>query len=131
MIKGVFIGLGVVIVLAIIPVVHFVGVPAGPFIAGYFGISAARDYPGTPVRKSLVFGLWLGGIVGVITVAAAAIVTVVGDFAYPFLLWGGVVIATFYYSSMSFLGAWYSELRAIERAVAADRATPAAGAPRR
>lgn len=127
MIKGVFVGLGVVALLALIPVVHFVGVPAGPFIAGYFGINAARDYPGTPVRKALVFGLWLGGIVGLITVVAATIVTVVGDFAYLFLLWGGAVVATFYYSSMSFLGAWYSELRAIERA----RSAPAADAPRR
>ena len=130
MIKGVFIGLGVVVLLALIPVVHFVGVPAGPFIAGYFGISSAKDYPGTPVRKSLVFGSWLGGIVGVVTVVAAIIVTLVGDFAYPLLLWGGVVVATFYYSSMSFLGAWYSELRAIERAAAASPA-PAAGSPRR
>ncbi len=117
--------------LALIPVVHFVGVPAGPFIAGYFGVNAARDYPGTPVRKALVFGLWLGGIVGVITIVAATIVTIVGDFAYPFLLWGGVVVATFYYTSMSFLGAWYSELRAIERAAAVSRPDPAASAPRR
>lgn len=130
MIKGVFIGLGVVALLALIPVVHFVGVPAGPFIAGYFGINAARDNPGTPVRKALVFGLWFGGIVGVVTIVAAVIVTVVGDFAYPFLLWGGVVVATFYYSSMSFLGAWYSELRAIERASAAAGPAASAGAPR-
>ena len=116
MIKGVFIGLGVVILLALIPIVHFVGVPAGPFIAGYFGINAARDHPGTPGRKSLAFGLWLGAVVGAITVVAAIVVTLVGDFAYPFLLWGGVVVATFYYSSMSGLGAWYSLLRAEERA---------------
>lgn len=115
MIKGVFIGLGVVIILAVIPVVHFVGVPAGPFIAGYFGINAARDYPGTPGRKALVFGLWLGAVVAVIVVVAAVLVAVLGNFAYPFLLWGGVVVATFYYASMSFLGAWYSLLRAEER----------------
>ncbi len=115
MIKGVLVGLGVVVVLAIIPVVHFIGVPFGPFIAGYFGINAARDHPGTPGRKAMAFGLWLGALVGVVVVIAAAIVTVVGDFAYPFLLWGGVVVATFYYASMSALGAWYSGLRAMER----------------
>lgn len=131
MIKGVFIGLGVVLILAIIPVVHFIGVPAGPFIAGYFGINAARDYPGVPGRKALVFGLWLGAIVGAITVLAAIIVTLIGDFAYPFLLWGGVAVATFYYASMSALGAWYSELRAIERARAATNPGPAVGAPHR
>ena len=131
MIKGVFIGLGVVVLLAIIPVVHFVGVPAGPFIAGYFGINAARDYPGTPGRKALAYGLWLGLVVGVITVVAAIGVTLAGDFAYPFLLWGGVVVVTFYYASMSFLGAWYSLLRAIERADPSTTPGAAAGAPRR
>ena len=131
MIKGVFIGLGVVIILALIPVVHFVGVPAGPFIAGYLGINAARDYPGTPGRKALAYGLWLGAIVGVITVVTAVVVTLAGDFAYPFLLWGGVVVVTFYYGSMSFLGAWYSLLRAMERAGPSTTPGPAVGAPRR
>ena len=117
--------------LAAIPVVHFLGVPFGPFLAGYFGINAARDYPGAPARKAMVFGLWLGAIVGVITVIAAIIVTMAGDFAYPFLLWGGVVVATFYYGSMSALGAWYSELRAIERSGPAANTEPDSGAPRR
>ncbi len=131
MVKGVFIGLGVVALLALIPVVHFVGVPAGPFIAGYFGINSASDYPGGPGQKALAFGLWLGGVVGVITVVTAVIVTLVGDFAYPFLLWGGVVVATFYYGSMSALGAWYAGLRAIERAAASASPGASAGAPRR
>ena len=123
MIKGVIVGLGVVLLLALIPVVHFIGVPFGPFIAGYFGVNAARDHPGTPGRKALAFGLWLGAAVGVVVVLAAVVVTIVGDFAYPFLLWGGVVVATFYYASMSALGAWYSGLRAAERASAQAPAT--------
>ena len=122
MVKGLFIGVAVVVLLAVIPVVHFAGIPAGPFIAGYFGINAARDYPGSPGRKALVYGIWMGALVLTVTVIAAVIVTVVGDFAYPFLLWGGVVVATFYYSSMSALGAWYAELRALEKEKAA--ATP-------
>ena len=122
MAKGLFVGLAIVLALAAIPVVHFVGIPAGPFIAGYFGINAARDYPGSPGRKALVYGIWMGALVLAMTLMAAIIVTVAGDFAYPFLLWGGVVVATFYYSSMSGLGAWYAELRAVEKAKAA--ATP-------
>ena len=125
MVKGLFVGLGVVIVLAVIPVVHFVGIPAGPFIAGYFGINAARDYPGSPGRKALAYGIWMGMVVGIITIVAAVIVTLVGDFAYPILLWGGVVVVTFYYCTMSGLGAWYAELRAIERA----RPVAAQGSP--
>ena len=116
MIKGVFVGLGVVILLALIPVVHFIGVPFGPFIAGYFGINAAKDRPGTPGRKALAFGLWLGGVMGGIAIVAAALVTVLVDFAYLWPMWGGVAVFTFYYGSMSALGAWYSGLRAEERA---------------
>ncbi len=125
MIKGVFIGLGVVILLAVIPVVHFVGVPAGPFIAGYFGINSTRVYSGTPGRKAFVYGLWLGVVVFVILLIAAALVTLLGDFAYPFLLWGGVVVVTFYYTTMSALGAWYSLLRFEER-VARQAPSPSA-----
>ena len=116
MIKGVFIGLGVVVVLAVIPVVHFVGVPAGPFIAGYFGINSAREHSGSPGRKAFAYGLWLGTIVFAMLLIAAVLVTLLGNFAYPLLLWGGVVVVTFYYSTMSALGAWYSLLRAEERA---------------
>ncbi len=131
MIKGVFIGLGVVVLLAAIPVVHFIGVPFGPFIAGYFGINAARDYPGTPGRKALAYGVWLGAVVGVIVLAAAVLVTMLGDFQYPLLLWGGAVVVTFYYGSMSALGAWYSGLRAAERAQPAAGPGPTASGPRR
>lgn len=129
MVKGLFVGLAVVVVLAVIPVVHFVGVPAGPFMAGYFGINAVRDNSGSPGRKALSYGIWMGVVVGVITTVAAAVVTAVGDFAYPILLWGGVVVATFYYSSMSALGAWYAELRAIEKAKTAALVQPP-GRPR-
>ena len=131
MVKGLFVGLAVVLVLAVIPVVHFVGIPAGPFIAGYFGINAARDYQGTPGRKALVFGIWMGALVGTATIVASVIVTLFGDFAYPFLLWGGVVVVTFYYSSMSALGAWYAELRAADKANVAASPRPAPSRPPR
>ena len=133
MVKGLFVGLMVVIVLAVIPVVHFLGIPFGPFIAGYLGINAARNHPGTPGRRAMSYGAWMAVVVAVVTAAAATIVTVVGDFAYPYLLWGGVVVAVFYYGSMSALGAWYSGLRAAERALASaapgQAATPRAGSP--
>ena len=130
MFKGLILGLVVVLVLAVIPVVHFVGVPAGPFIAGYIGINAARDHPGTPGRKALVYGIWMGVLVGAITVIAAVIVTLIGAFAYPYLLCGGVIVVTFYYSSMSALGAWYAELRAEDKAKASAPG-PAASRPGR
>ena len=70
-------------------------------------------------------------IVAVVTVAAATILTVVGNFAYPALLWGGVVVAVFYYGSMAALGAWYSVLRAAERARASTGAGQTAADLRR
>ncbi len=128
MVKGIIVGLGIVVLLAVIPVVHFFGIPFGPFIAGYFGINSVRENPDTPGRKALFYGIWMAVVIAVVTVLAAAIVTALGDFAYPYLLWGGVVIAVFYYGSMSALGAWYSGLRAAERArTSIGPGQPAAG----
>lgn len=130
MIKGLFVGLGVIVLLAVIPIVHFLGIPFGPFIAGYFGINAARESPGGPGRKALAYGTWMGVAVGVVTVIAATVVTVTGEFAYPFLLWGGVVVAIFYYSSMAALGAWYAGLKAAEQAAPATNQGPPGAGPR-
>ena len=132
MVKGLFVGIAIVVVLAVIPVVHFLGIPFGPFIAGYFGINAARDYPGSPGRRALVYGLWMAVVVAIVTAVAAALVTLAGNFAYPLLLWGGVIVAVFYYGSMSALGAWYAGLRAAEReAKASTGPAQAATGPRR
>ena len=111
MTKGVFIGFGIMIILALIPIVHIAGIPFGPFIGGYFGISAAHDSHGPPARKALVFGFWTGVLMlGVLAVAAGIANAVSG--VSPILLWGGVWVFTFYYASMAGLGAWYSELKA-------------------
>ena len=111
MIKGVFIGFGVIIILALIPIVPFAGIPFGPFIGGYYGISAARDSHGSPARKALTFGIWTGFLMLVVLAVAAAIATVLSG-VMPLLIWGGVWVFTFYYASMSGLGAWYAELKA-------------------
>ena len=44
MVKGVLIGFTIIIILAAIPIVHIVGIPFGPFIGGYYGISAVKEY---------------------------------------------------------------------------------------
>ena len=111
MIKGVFIGFGIMIVLALIPIVHIAGIPFGPFIGGYFGISAANDSRVSPGRKALEFGVWTGLLMLVVLAVAAGIANAVSGVS-PILLWGGVWLFTFYYGSMSGLGAWYSELKA-------------------
>ena len=111
MVKGVLIGFGIMIILALIPIVHFVGIPGGPFIAGYYGISAARDSTASPGRKALAFGVWTGVLIGLVLVISGAIVTSVTGVS-PILIWLAVWVMTFYYASMAGLGAWYSELKA-------------------
>jgi len=97
--------------LALIPIVHIAGIPFGPFIGGYFGISAATDSQGSPARKAMVFGVWTGVLILVVLAVAAGIANAVSGVA-PILLWVGVWVFTLYYASMSGLGAWYSELKA-------------------
>ncbi len=111
MVKGVLIGFGIIIVLALIPIVHIAGIPFGPFIGGYYGISSARDSQGSPGRKALVFGVWTGFLMLIVLAVAATFATVYSG-VMPLLIWGGVSIFTFYYASMSGLGAWYAELKA-------------------
>ncbi len=111
MIKGVLIGFAIIIILAIIPIVHIAGIPFGPFIGGYYGISSVRHDTTTPGRKALMFGLWTGVLMGIVLVISAIIATVVSG-VMPLLIWGGVWVFTFYYASMSGLGAWYAELKA-------------------
>ena len=111
MVKGVLIGFGIIIVLALVPIVHIAGIPFGPFIGGYYGITAARDNQASAGRKALVFGVWTGVLMLIVLVAAAFVATIIFDIM-PLLIWGGVSVFTFYYASMAGLGAWYSELKA-------------------
>ena len=110
MIKGVLIGFLIIIILAVIPIVHIAGIPFGPFIGGYYGISSVRDSTATPGRKALIFGIWTGLLMGIVLVISAIIATAVSG-VMPLLIWGGVWVFTFYYASMSGLGAWYAELK--------------------
>ena len=114
MIKGVLIGFGIMIVLALIPIVHIAGIPFGPFIGGYFGISAANDSRGSPGRKAMVFGAWTGLLMLVVFAISAGIVETSFDFErnIRIMMWASVWVFTLYFATMSGLGAWYSELKA-------------------
>ena len=74
MFKGVLISFGIIIILLPIPIVHIVGIPFGPFIGGYYGISAASDSTASSGRKALVFGLWTAVLMLVVFVITVAIV---------------------------------------------------------
>ena len=114
MIKGVFLAMGIMVLLALIPIVDFVGIPFGPFIGGYYGITVARSHGGSPAVKSVVFGSLLGLLVLLVLVLVAVALTVIIDLSQRFtwLLWIGVVVFTMYSASMAALGAWYRQLRA-------------------
>ena len=112
-VKGVLVGFGIMLLLALIPIVHFVGIPFGPFIGGYFGITAAGGYSPTPAKRALVFGGLLGLIMLVTTATSAVVLTILTDLN-PWLIWTPVVGFTFYTSSMGALGAMYSQLRAAQ-----------------
>ena len=114
MFKGVFVALGIMLILILIPIVDVVGIPFGAFIGAYYGISSARSQGGSFAFKSLLFGALLGLLVLLILVAVAASLTVSIDLNRQFiwLLWMAVVIFTLYTASMGALGAMYSQLRA-------------------
>ena len=113
MIKGVFVGFGIMLVLALIPIVHFVGIPFGPFIGGYFGITSAASYDGSHFTKALVFGSLLGALVLLVGSGVGMILTVATGLNVV-LVWIAVVTFTLYTVSMGSLGAMYSQLRAVE-----------------
>ena len=114
MIKGVFIALAIMVgcFLFIVPIVHFLAIGASPFIGGYIGISSARANPLSPVAKSITFGLLLAGMVLIISIPSAVVVTIVTDLGRFFwILWIGVAILAIYTASMSALGSMYAILK--------------------
>ncbi len=118
MVKGLLVGLGIMLVCPLIPIAHFVLVPASPFIAGYWGISFARTGQRHYAIEGLIYGVLLGLLVGLVAVAAALPLTALGllDRRFVVLLWIGVVVLTLYTGSMSAMGAMYSSLREQQRA---------------
>ena len=102
---------GIIIILALIPIVHIAGLPFGPFIGGYYGIASVGPIPGSTGRQALALGSILGVLILIPFLIGAVLVMVLSDFNVA-VLWFLVVVATFYYATMVALGAWYAGLRA-------------------
>ena len=112
MAKGVLIALGIMVVSALIPLVHFVAFPASPFIGGYIGINSASAHAGSPAAKSLIFGVLLGFVIFFVLALTAGVLTLVADLGrFLWLMWVGVFVLTLYTASMSGLGAMFSQLK--------------------
>ncbi len=114
MVKGVLVALGIIVVSFLIPIVHFVAVPASPFIGGYFGISYAGSHSGSYASQGLIFGALLGLVVLALSALVAGIIIVwVGPSQRILVvMWLGIGIFALYTTSMSALGAMYSRLKA-------------------
>jgi hypothetical protein len=124
MFKGVLVALGIIIVSALIPIVHFIALPASPFIGGYVGINYAGFNPERYAMKGLQFGSLLGLVVFIVAAATAGAVTFMVDPTQKVrvVMWIGVAVFTLYSGSMSTLGAMYSSLRSRPSSDAVDAA---------
>lgn len=113
MITGLMVGLGIMVVCLLIPIAHFVLVPASPFIAGYWGISFAPNPGRHYAMHGLIYGSLLGLLVGTVGVAVAfGIIALWGDDSrVRVLAWIGVLVFTLYTGSMATMGAMYAALR--------------------
>ena len=116
MIVGVLVGLAIMLGCFLIPIAHFVLAPAGPFIAGYWGIQYAPNRGRHYAVHGLMFGSLLGLLMGLILTAIAFIVTALySDPRVAVLAWLGVGVFTLYTGSMGTMGAMYSTLREQQR----------------
>ncbi len=113
MLKGVFVGVGIMIVAFLIPILHFISGPLGPFIAGYFAISFVPDRGEHYAVRSVKYGVGLGMVWALASGIAALLVTWLAgpSIKAQILMWIGVSVITLYTGSMATLGAMYATLR--------------------
>ena len=116
MIVGVLVGLAIILGCLVVPIAHFVLAPAGPFIAGYWGIQYAPNPGRHYALHGLIYGSLLGLLMGlVLTALAFLVMAMFKDSRIAALAWIGVGVFTLYTGSMGTMGAMYSTLRQQQR----------------
>ena len=114
LVSAVFVALGVTVLLLIIPVVHFISGPIGPFVGGFIAIGRWRSRPESAFSAGLAFGsaLWL------LLALVAAVVMVTLNFSTGAisggtgaLVIGAVVGGVFYIVILATAGAIVSASR--------------------
>ena len=116
MLVGVLVGLAIMLGCFLVPIAHFVLAPAGPFIAGYWGIQYAPNPGRHYALHGLIFGTLLGVLMGVIlSVLAFVVMSLFKDPRVAVLAWLGAGVFTLYTASMGTMGAMYSTLRQQQR----------------
>ena len=114
MTSAVFMALGITVLLLIIPVVHFVSGPVGPFVGGFIAIGRWSSRPESAFAAVLAFGfaLWLLlALVGVVVIVILAFATGVISGGTGALVIGAVVGGVFYITILATAGAIVSASR--------------------
>lgn len=116
MIVGVLVGLAIILGCFLIPIAHFVLVPASPFLAGYWGIQFSPNPGRHYALHGLIYGTSLGLLVGaILSGVAVLLIALFDDPRIIVLAWLGVGVFTLYTGSMGTMGAMYSALREQQR----------------
>ena len=106
--SAVLMALGITALLLIIPIVHFVSGPIGPFIGGFIAIGRWRNRPESAFAAGLVFGLAMWLLLAVVAAAALVILafaTGVISEGTGALVIGAVVGGVFYVTILATVGA--------------------------
>ena len=114
LVSAVFVALGVTVLLLIIPVVHFISGPIGPFVGGFIAIGRWRSRPESAIGAGLAFGfaLWLLlALVAAVVIVTLAFSTGVISGGTGALVIGAVVGGVFYIVILATAGAIVSASR--------------------
>ena len=114
LVSAVFVALGVTVLLLIIPVVHFVSGPVGPFVGGFIAIGRWRSRPESAFAAGLAFGfaLWLlMALVTAVVIVILAFATGVISGGTGALVIGAVMGGVFYITILATAGAIVSASR--------------------
>ena len=119
MLKGIIVGVGIMVVCLMIPIVHFISGPLGPFIAGYFGVSYADESDGPDASIALRYGIALAAASVLPLVLVVAVIIAVAqaldwlELSSRLIAGIGIGLAIFilYTGSMACLGAMFARLR--------------------
>lgn len=106
--------LGVTVLLLIIPVVHFISGPIGPFVGGFIGIGRWKGRPESAFAAGMSFGfvLWLLlALVAAVVIVILALGTGVISGGTGVLVIGAVVGGVFYVTILATAGAIVSASR--------------------
>ena len=91
-VKAAFIGFGVSVGLLLIPLVHFVSGPAGPFIGGFMGGSSIKARPAQAIGVGILMGILAGLVVALGLGIAEAMFQVLSEGSLALYLLIGVVV---------------------------------------